>query len=158
MALEMIISGGQTGVDRAALDAALDNQFRCGGYCPKGRKAEDGVIDKKYPLTELSSDNYIHRTLENVLSSDCTLIIYNDELEGGTALTKKFCFENNKPFCEISAHKYNSVAASKLAYKFISEHNAKNLNIAGPRSSKWSDGYQYTYECVDLIVKTVLRE
>ena len=72
----MIISGGQTGVDRAALDAALDLGLPCGGYCPSGRKAEDGTIAEKYPLQCLASPHYKDRTLKNVISADGTLIIF----------------------------------------------------------------------------------
>ena len=76
MALEKIISGGQTGVDRAALDVAINLGLDYGGFCPKGRLAEDGVIPKKYNLTELSSIKYAVRTLENVKLADASLVIF----------------------------------------------------------------------------------
>lgn len=87
MNLTQIISGGQTGVDRGALDAALTTQFSCGGYCPKGRKAEDGVIDERYPLTELPTAGYRQRTIRNLSESDGTLILYHGYLSGGTQET-----------------------------------------------------------------------
>lgn len=79
-----IISGGQTGVDRGALEAALEAGIECGGTCPAGRKAEDGIIPEIYPLTELESTVYSDRTRKNVIDSDATLIIHFGRLEGGT--------------------------------------------------------------------------
>jgi hypothetical protein len=74
--LEKIISGGQTGVDRGALDAALEASFPCGGWCPKGRKAEDGPIPARYPLKEMDGPAYRLRTERNVRDSDGTLILF----------------------------------------------------------------------------------
>ena len=73
-----IISGGQTGVDQGALDFALDVCFECGGYCPKGRKSEMGTIPFKYPVIENDSEKYIERTRKNILASDGTLIIKDE--------------------------------------------------------------------------------
>ena len=70
--LTRIISGGQTGVDRGALDAALKASISCGGWGPKGRKAEDGPIPERYPLQELPGADYLHRTRRNVVDSDGT--------------------------------------------------------------------------------------
>ena len=95
-ALSKIVSGGQTGVDRAALDAALENDFPCGGYCPKGRKAEDGMIPIRYPLQEHGSTKYAGRTHANVLLGQGTLIIFVQKLEGGTALAKDYCLQLGK--------------------------------------------------------------
>lgn len=93
-----IISGGQTGVDRGALDAALAIDNPCGGWCPEGRSAEDGVIPAKYPLIELPGGDYRQRTLCNVLACDGTLIFYLNYLEGGTEETLRFCMEWEKPY------------------------------------------------------------
>src|SRR5688572_16678238 len=95
-----IISGGQTGVDRAALDVALELGLPCGGWCPKGRKAEDGVIDPKYPLQETSTDDYPQRTEKNVQDSDATLILTRGKPDGGTALTRSLAREHKKP-CKV---------------------------------------------------------
>lgn len=151
--LEKIISGGQTGVDRAALDAALDNNFPCGGFCPKGHIAEDGIIDARYPLLEHASNNYAKRTLENVLLSDGTLIIYTQELKGGTALTVRFCEENSKPCDLIDVQQYSVAEATKRALSFIHEYDIKLLNVAGPRKSQWPDGYQFAYQCLEQTIK-----
>lgn len=154
--LEKIISGGQTGVDRAALDVALNNNFPCGGFCPKSRIAEDGIIDARYPLQEHTSENYAKRTLENILLGDGTLIIYTQELRGGTALTVRFCKDHNRPYTLVDAQQNNVAQAVKIAHNFIQQHNINILNIAGPRKSQWPDGYQYTYQCLELLIKKFL--
>src|SRR4030042_3461464 len=96
--IERIISGGQTGVDRAALDVAFELDIPCGGWCPKGRKAEEGPIDTRYPLQETVSVRYPIRTERNVRESDGTLILTWGKPSGGTALTIKFAQKNKKPF------------------------------------------------------------
>ena len=156
MALEIIISGGQTGVDRAALDAAIDNNFSCGGFCPKRRKSEDGIIDSKYPLQEHTSANYAQRTLENVLQSDGTLIIFKNKLKGGSALTKKYCIDSKKPYLEINAEQHNVSVASNLIQEFIMKQKIKILNVAGPRKSQWPNGYQFAYQSLELLLESYL--
>jgi len=151
-----IISGGQTGVDRAALDAALNFNFQCGGYCPKGRLAEDGIIDHRYPLIEHNSKNYSKRTLENVLYGNGTLILFNKELKGGTALTTHFCKEQNKPIALIDAFHFSNFQACDVASSFINQYEIEILNVAGPRKSQWQDGYAYTYKCIESIIKNYL--
>ena len=91
--IEKIISGGQTGVDRGALDGALSLNFPCGGWCPEGRLAEDGMIDERYPVQVLAGAGYRQRTKLNVLDSDGTLLIFFDYLVvgGGTEQTLMFC-------------------------------------------------------------------
>ena len=95
--IRKIVSGGQTGVDRAALDVALELGVACGGWCPKGRRAEDGTIAERYPLTETSTRAYPERTRRNVLDSDGTLILARGRPTGGTALTIKIAAETGKP-------------------------------------------------------------
>ena len=93
-----IVSGGQTGADRAALDWALSHNLPCGGWCPKGRKAEDGTIDPKYPLKESSSGSYLQRTEWNVLDSDATVLFFiAPSLSGGSKKTVEFAKKHNKP-------------------------------------------------------------
>ena len=152
--LEKIISGGQTGVDRAALDAALHHRFPCGGYCPKGRKAEDGAIPERYPLTEHASAEYAKRTLANIVHSHGTLIIYAQAMKGGTALTADYCSEHERPFLLVDAHRQDSVQAAGLALEFFRKFDVRCLNVAGPRHSQWAAGYRYTYRCMDHILKT----
>ena len=155
MLLKRIISGGQTGVDRAALDAALDNNFPCGGFCPKGRIAEDGVIANKYPLHEHQSSNYAARTLENVLLGNATLIVYFEALKGGTALTARFCNNHQKRSILINANESNSEQAAKAILNFVQQYEIKTLNVAGPRKSQWVDGYLFTYESVKKVIKHI---
>lgn len=133
--LNKIISGGQTGVDRGALDAALALGFPCGGACPKGRRAEDGPIPARYPLTELASDDYRVRTRQNVLDSDATLVIFFGELSGGTLATVRIAQQEQKPVLTIDGAAKAADLAAVEVVKFIEQHNAATLNVAGPRES-----------------------
>lgn len=144
--LSKIISGGQTGVDRAALDAAINSNVSCGGYCPKGRIAEDGIIPLHYPLEELSSPYYSQRTLENVKVSDATLIFYFDVLEGGTAKTVQYCRLHQKPMLLINGDQYTTEEALVHFERFMLQYHPKMLNVAGPRHSKTPRAYQYCYD------------
>jgi hypothetical protein len=145
MALAKIVSGGQTGVDRGALDAALEAGFPCGGWAPEGRTAEDGPVHERYPLRELPGAGYEERTLQNVLDSDATAILYSGKLEGGTRQTMVHCVEHGKPFELIDAtHTAPRDAALRLT-DFIERYRVSVLNIAGPRASKWTGGYQYAH-------------
>ncbi len=103
MPLTRIVSGGQTGVDRGALDAALESGFQCGGWCPQGRQAEDNPIPARYPLTEIAGGGYAERTLKNVLASDGSAILYFRKIEGGTQQTMVHCIEHGKPHETIDA-------------------------------------------------------
>ena len=132
--LRKIVSGGQTGVDRSALDWALDRGIECGGWCPCGRLAEDGPIDSRFPLRETSSESYAQRTEYNVRDSDGTVIILlGSELKGGTALTEKFTSSWNRP-CLILSESKTERPSTELRH-FINEHRIEILNIAGPRES-----------------------
>lgn len=129
---ERIVSGGQTGVDRAALDFALDNNIPCAGWCPKGRLAEDGIISNKYPLTETDSEVYAVRTELNARDSDGTLILAPGELEGGTKLTLEMAHKYNKPALVVDLDK----GIDRDAFvTWLIKYNIKVLNIAGPRES-----------------------
>ena len=130
--LRKIISGGQTGVDRAALDAALERNFPCGGFCPKGRRAEDGVIDDKYPLRETPDSEYAERTESNVRESDGTLIIASGPLSGGTALTQQLAAQHVKPCLVVEP---DDLKARQLIIEWLEKHAIATLNIAGPRES-----------------------
>jgi len=131
-----IISGGQTGVDRAALDFAIRHDYEHGGWCPRERRAEDGSIPSHYELHETGSPDYVERTEQNVLDSDATLIVVRDrELSGGTAFAR-FCAEKHRrPLLVICAGDGVSQSAAALA-KFIKQHNVSTLNVAGPRESQ----------------------
>ncbi|MFM9964156.1 MAG: putative molybdenum carrier protein [Planctomycetaceae bacterium] len=126
-----VISGGQTGVDRAALDVALELGLPCGGWCPKGRRAEDGAIAGKYPLQESPTANYAERTALNVKDSDGTLILTRGALRGGTALTKTFAERYGRPCLVIDLHS----ATEQPVHDWLAANSIRVLNVAGPRES-----------------------
>jgi hypothetical protein len=128
-----IISGGQTGVDRAALDVALELGIPCGGWCPKGRKAEDGPISLKYPLKETNSPNYPLRTEKNVREADGTLILTRGPVQGGTALTVQFAVEYEKPHLIIDL---DDKIDPLMVREWGEKNKVKTLNVAGPRESE----------------------
>lgn len=140
-----IISGGQTGVDRAALDAALSSGVPCGGWCPRGRRAEDGPIPLRYPLTELAG-GYIQRTRRNVEDSEGTAVIYFGELEGGTALTVRCCHSLSRPVVLVDATKTDSSVAARTISEFVDRQGISVLNVAGPRASRQRAAYLYTLQ------------
>jgi hypothetical protein len=143
--LEKIISGGQTGVDRGALDAALDASFPCGGYCPQDRAAEDGTIPLRYPLTPLPGAGYPERTLQNVLDSDGTVILASGTLTGGTLLTVSYCERHTKPCLVIDAVTTSEADAATEIQRFIRERGIRILNVAGPRESLWPAGHAFAH-------------
>ena len=131
---EKIISGGQTGVDRAALDVALGLGISCGGWCPKGRKAEDGPIDIRYPLRETTSANYSVRTGKNVRESDGTLVLTGlGRASAGTALTIKFAQKDKKPYLVRDLFVRKDLGTVR---KWLEVNRIRVLNVAGPRESE----------------------
>ncbi len=133
MGIEKIISGGQTGVDRAALDAALELGIPCGGWCPKGRRAEDGVIPGRYPLEEASSPEYPLRTELNVQDADGTLILAWGRPAGGTLLTLKLAGKHHKPFLIINLEEATDFTRVR---EWIRNNGIQILNVAGPREGE----------------------
>ena len=152
MALAKIVSGGQTGVDRGALDAALEAGFPCGGWAPEGRAAEDGPIHERYPLQVLAGAGYEERTLRNVIDSDGTAILYSGMLEGGTRQTMVNCVEHGKPFELVDATRIGPREAASRISAFIERHRLSVLNIAGPRASKWPGGYRYAHSTLQHLL------
>lgn len=143
--LARVVSGGQTGVDRGALDAALELGFPCGGWCPPGRLAEDGCIPQHYPVQELASGGYRQRTIKNVLDSDGTLLIHFGGPEGGTSLTLQQCIRKGKPYVLLDGNATAVARACQIAAAFVAENSIVTLNVAGPRISRESRGHQYAY-------------
>jgi predicted Rossmann-fold nucleotide-binding protein len=127
-----IISGGQTGVDRAALDAAIQLGIGCGGFCPKGRKSEDGIIPEKYPLIETHTYNYPERTELNVKTGDGTLILFAGTPDRGTQLTIELCRRHNKPCVVINLPDEKERVDVK---SWLQKNNIHILNVAGNRES-----------------------
>ncbi len=131
-----IVSGGQTGVDRAALDTAIEAGIPHGGYCPKGRLAEDGQVPAKYELTETDSRDYAARTKQNVIESDATLIFSRGgHLEGGTAKTREFAIAHERPVLVIDEATPVNTAITDLVH-FEKDIGFRTLNVAGPRESE----------------------
>jgi hypothetical protein len=176
-----IISGGQTGVDRGALDAALALEVECGGWCPAGRLAEDGTIPKRYPVVQLANAGYAERTARNVADSDGTLVISKGEPIGGTRETIDRCIEMGKPYLLIDSERLSMQEAAELAAEFVrglsSRAQARDLtqhdsatgrsrgfspsarfgmtvvNVAGPRASQWSEGHQTALQIVSGVLR-----
>lgn len=128
-----IVSGGQTGVDRAALDLALALGLPCGGWCPRGRRAEDGPLLARYPLRETPTASYPERTEWNVRDSDGTLVLHRGRLRGGSALTVRLARRHGRPAMTVDL----AVAPSVQAVRdWISRERIRKLNVAGPRESE----------------------
>lgn len=127
-----IVSGGQIGVDRFALDWAIQRNIPHGGWCPKGRRAEDGTIPAHYSLSETLSRNYKKRTRLNVINSDATLILAPcKELTSGSLLTRKYALNNGKPYLHLCpADPWND-----LLKVFFKINQIGVLNVAGPREA-----------------------
>ena len=148
-----VISGGQTGVDRAALDVALRHGIKCGGWCPAGRLDEFGKIPGHYPVQELQDGGFTERTLQNVKDSDGTVVIYPEELRGGTEQTVRFCVDLKRPHQLIDASKFSAEGASKLIADFVRENKIGVLNVAGSRQSEWPDGYAYASRVLSVFLQ-----
>lgn len=137
--LTRIVSGGQTGVDRAALDTALALGLSCGGWCPKGRRAEDGAIPARYPLTETESPGYPVRTRRNVRDSDATLVLNVGPLEGGTQYTANVAAELKRPCLVVQLETPPPI---ERVHEWLERHAVAVLNVAGPREGKRPGAYR----------------
>ena len=134
-ALLKIVSGGQTGADRAALDWAIEHGVEHGGWCPRGRRAEDGAVPARYRLAETPSDRWEQRTEWNVRDSDGTVIFTLAEtLSGGSLTTREFARELARPCLHLSG-RVDGAGAGLALRRFLGEHAIRVLNVAGPRAS-----------------------
>jgi len=147
--IKKIVSGGQTGVDRAALDVALQHDMVCGGWCPKGRRAEDGRIDERYPLEETPQRNYVQRTEWNVRDSDGTLILCRGKPGGGTAQTIAIATAIHKPLLVVDLDEETDIAAIR---GWLEQHDICVLNIAGPRESQAPGIYRETLALLNRLL------
>jgi Circularly permutated YpsA SLOG family len=147
--LSKIISGGQTGADRAALDWAIGRGIPHGGWCPKGRKAEDGTIDHRYNLVETPSEDYSQRTEWNVRDSDGTVVFsIRRELQGGSLLTVELAEQYDKPVIHLRREDERTNHAETLL-SFIEGGGISVLNVAGPRASEEPSVYSFVLSVLD---------
>ena len=147
-----IVSGGQTGVDRAALDSALEYGLSISGWCPKNRKALDGPIPDKYPLQETKSSDYHVRTEWNIRDTDATLILNIGKLTGGTKLTHKLAVEKNKPVFVVQLDEPFKVEDTLV---WLKKHNTSILNIAGPRECSQLNIYELAQSYLTELFKII---
>ena len=140
--IQELVSGGQTGVDRAALDLALDLGIACGGWCPKGRRAADGQLPARYPLRETASADYSERTRLNVRDSDATLIRCAGPLSGGTAYTAEIAARLGRPLRIIDPRRR---AELREVRQWLRDGRIARLNLAGPREQEQPGIYRLAH-------------
>jgi Circularly permutated YpsA SLOG family len=148
--IRRIVSGGQTGVDRAALDVGLG--LACGGWCPRGRRAEDGPLDPRYPLVETPSEDYAERTAWNVRDSDATLVLTRGAPTGGTALAIEMAGRFGRPVRIEDPWERPDTSATRA---WLLEGAILRLNVAGPRESGMPGIYR---EALDFLQKLLAFE
>jgi len=144
-----IISGGQTGADRSALDFAIDNNIPHGGWIPKGRITEAGQLPDKYHIQEMATTSYDIRTEQNVIDSDGTVIVSHGKLTGGSALTQTFAIKHHKPRLHLDMDNKTIAEAADSLNNWIRKNNIKTLNVAGSRVSKDNKIYQVTRDILE---------
>ncbi len=151
---ERIVSGGQSGADRAALDFAIEHGIAHGGWCPRGRKCEDGIIADCYKLNETPSTDYPQRTDWNVRDSDATVVFsIAPMLTGGSKKTVGLARKHGKPVLHLS-RAAGPAAPEQELIRFIQEHKIKVLNVAGPRASKEPDVYDFVTKVLTAVLRT----
>lgn len=156
--IKKIISGGQTGADRAALDTAIKLNILHGGWLPKGRLTEDGPLPEKYQLKEIDSSSYPKRTEQNVIDSDGTLIFSHGELIGGSKLTQEFAEKHSRPFLHVDLNQTISFDAARDISSWIRENSIETLNVAGPRASSDPNIYQAVTDILEALFYLTLME
>jgi len=155
--ISKIVSGGQTSVDRAALDVAIFLGIDHSGWCPQGRRSESGRIPEIYQLRETESRDYSVRTEKNVIESDGTLVLYQGKLSGGTELTYKLAQKHKRPhLCvDLNEIRENDNRLGESVRQWVKDRNIGTLNIAGPRESN-SPGIAKLVE--EFLIKTFSSE
>jgi len=161
--VESLVSGGQTGVDRAALDAALAAGVPIGGWCPRGRRSEKGLIPRRYPLKETAERSYAVRTEWNVRDSDGTLIIVLSKVSSGTKLTLDLARRHGRPLRVVHLRPPSSqnlfsdenslTEQIDSVVDWIRDHRIRVLNVAGPRGSSHKDVYREAKQFVSLVLQ-----
>lgn len=159
MKLLKIVSGGQTGADRAAWDAAIEAGIEIGGFVPRGRLAEDGLIPSKYSgLIETGTADPDERTELNVINSDGTLVFAHGTPIGGTDLTLKHAVEYRKPSLQIDLSKNGLGEVAGIVKDWLLANNIKVLNVAGPRASEDGSIYEETRDLLRILFLKITRE
>lgn len=148
-----VMSGGQTGADRAALDAAIASGVEYGGWLPRGRKTEEGPLPLSYKLEELASADYRDRTARNVFDSDGTLLVSHGKLTGGTLLTKIFAEKYNKPWLHLDMRRQSREEALSACEEWLCRNGIEVLNVAGPRASGDPEIYDTVRELIGHILE-----
>lgn len=152
-----IISGGQAGADRAALDFAIAYGIAHGGWCPKGRMAEDGPVAARYQLMETPTDDPIQRTEWNVRDSEATVILsIAPQLSGGSRKTAELAAKYQKPWLHLSREVERTGASTKLD-EFLLKHRPNILNVAGPRRSEEPDVGAFVLEVLEGVWTKCLK-
>lgn len=152
--INKIISGGQTGVDRAAFDAAIANGIEIGGFVPRGRWAEDGTISENYKgLIETESEDPAERTQLNVINSDATLLLTAGDPEGGSKLTADMAFEHKKPLLHLKIRSSQLNKLTESILEWLEKQRPAILNIAGSRASEDPEIYDLAYEILSTALK-----
>lgn len=151
-----IVSGGQTGVDQAALDAAMVCKVAYGGWLPDKRMTEDGPLDARYTMDILKGGSYPDRTKKNVEDSDATLIISRGVMSGGTRLTYTIAKARNKPVLHIDVGRMATAEASQKIVEWLTYHKPEVLNVAGPRASSDPAIYQNAHLLLCTVFKSVV--
>ncbi len=149
--IKRIVSGGQTGVDRAALDAAIKLGIAHGGWVPRGRLTESGALPPKYHLKETSSSSYSMRTEKNVSNADGTLIISRGPLTGGSEYTRQMAVKHNRPWLHIDLSRTAAFHAAIAIKDWIVSKEIEILNVAGPRASEDPAIYQDTLNILESV-------
>ncbi len=150
--IERVISGGQTGADRAALDAAIARGIPHGGWCPKGRLAEDGRIPDRYDLIETEGASYLARTERNVKRSDGTTILTIGELTSGSLRTAEFARRHKKPWLHLRLDGMGDADAAKRLRAFAGQHDIRTLNVAGSRASTEPELYDRCHAILEMVL------
>ena len=158
MMIKKIVSGGQTGADRAALDVAIKLGIPHGGWVPKGRKTESGPLPNRYQLQEMETGSYPDRTEKNVFDSDGTLIFSHGKLAGGSALTLRMAKKHGRPWLHVDLDRVNTLDAAHLINSWIIRYGVRILNVAGPPGSKDPSIYKTTSKVLETAFRLAFVE
>lgn len=150
--IKKIVSGGQIGVDQAALDVAIKLGVPHGGWIQKGRKTQRGILPEKYQLKEMPVAGFKDRIEQNVIHSDGTLIISHGELTGGADYSQKMAKEHNRPCLHIDLNEASVDMAGSKINTWIIENEIEVLNVTGSRTSEDAKIYKETMVIVEEII------